>query len=289
MAAGEGPTVTSLDAAELAEAVALSASVGWNQVEADWRVFLERGRVMAVHDEEGRLGATAATLPFGPELAWISMVIVRADRRGRGLATSLLERCVAEISASGRTAGLDATPAGRPVYVRLGFEDCLDLSRWRRPAVASPAAASPPAGVRILPIEAEHWPAIGRLDRRAFGADRRFLLAALAPRSIAFAAVAEERGRLRGFVLGRDGRTATHLGPLVADDEAVAVALARPALERLGSAVSIDVADRFSGFGRWLGESGFVVERPFTRMYRGRSEPWGDATLTVAIAGPELG
>jgi GNAT superfamily N-acetyltransferase len=279
--------------ADLGEAVRLSASVGWNQVEADWRIFLESGHVIALRDPEGRLAATAGTLPLGPDLAWISMVIVRADQRGRGLATRLLERCVAEIRATGRTPGLDATPAGRAVYLRLGFEDSLSLTRWRRPAVGPADLASAPGSLppdlRVRPAEASDRGGIARLDRTAFGADRGALLEPLLARSPGFAAVAEAKGRLRGFVLGRDGRTATHLGPLVAEDETVAAALAAHALERIGTPVTTDVLDRFSPFTRWLAASGFAVERPFTRMYAGRKEPFGDPALTVAIAGPELG
>lgn len=285
--------VSDLAEADLGEAVSLSASVGWNQVEADWRIFLESGHVIALRDPEGHLAATAATLPLGPELAWISMVIVRADQRGRGLATRLLERCVDEIRATGRTPGLDATPAGRAVYLRLGFEDSLPLTRWRRPAARPGARAgvsgSPPPDLRVRPAQASDRPGISRLDRTAFGADRGALLERLLARSARFAAVAEGGGRLRGFLLGRDGRTATHLGPLVTEDEAVAVALAAHALERIERPVTTDVADRFSGFTRWLAACGFAVERPFTRMYAGRREPFGDPSLTVAIAGPELG
>jgi hypothetical protein len=99
----------------------------------------------------------------------------------------------------------------------------------------------------------------------------------------------ERGGGACGYVLGRDGRTATHLGPLVAESEGVARALAGHALERITTAVTIDAADAAPGFTDWLAASGFARERPFTRMYRGRSSPFGDPGLTAAIAGPELG
>mgnify|MGYP000202236746 CR=1 FL=1 len=53
--------------------------------------------------------------------------------------------------------------------------------------------------------------------------------------------------------------------------------------------VDLDAADAATGFTGWLAARGFAKERPFTRMYRGRSRPFGDPGLTVAIAGPELG
>jgi GNAT superfamily N-acetyltransferase len=281
--------VRDLRPADLAEAVALSEAVGWNQVEADWRVFLELGHAVGVDDADGRLAATAATLPSGPEVAWISMVIVREDHRRRGIATALLERCAEEIAAGGRTPGLDATPAGREVYRRMGFRDIWSLARWRRTEDSPLALAESPAGVRVRPVGSRDLDAIAALDARASGGDREPLLSRLTARSAAFAAVAEGALGPCGFVLGREGRTATHLGPLVAESEGVARALARYALERIAVPVAIDAADAAEGFTRWLEESGFAVERPFTRMYRGRAEPLGEPGLTVAIAGPELG
>jgi GNAT superfamily N-acetyltransferase len=289
MAATDAPGVRDLGLDDLAQAVTLSASVGWNQVEADWRLFLDLGHAVGVDDDEGRLAATAATLPSGPGLAWISMVIVREDRRRRGIATALLKRCADEISASGRVPGLDATPAGREVYLRLGFQDSWTLARWRRVGVAPIAPAESSSALRVRPIEGRDRAAVLRLDAPAFGADRSPLLARLLERSSAFAAVAEDESGPRGFVLGRDGRATTHLGPLVAESEDVARALARHALGRITGSVTVDAADAAAGFTDWLAASGFGRERPFTRMYRGRSEPFGAPGLTFAVAGPELG
>ena len=289
MAATDALAIRDLRPDDLTQAVALSAAVGWNQVEADWSLFLDLGHAVGMDDSEGRLAATAATLPAGPDVAWISMVIVREDHRRRGIATTLLERCADEIAAAGRVPGLDATPAGREVYVRLGFEDSWTLARWRRKETAPIAPSESSIGLRVRPLERSDLAAVERLDVPAFGADRSPLLARLLERSSPFAAVAEGESGPCGFVLGRDGRTATHLGPLVAESEGVARALARHALERITGPATVDAADTAAGFTGWLAASGFVRERPFTRMYRGRSEPFGEPGLTVAIAGPELG
>lgn len=289
MADSEALPVRDLGSGDLAQAVELSSGVGWNQVEADWRVFLELGHAVGLDDGAGRLAATAATLPVGSEVSWISMVIVRKDHRRRGIATALLVRCAAEIEAAGRTSGLDATPAGREVYRRLGFRDSWTLARWRRTGDVSVVAAEPPAGVSVRAVGAGDLDAVAGLDRKAVGGDRTPLLRRLVARSAAFAMVAEDRAGPCGFVLGREGRTATHLGPLVAESEEVARALAREALERIAAPAIVDAADGAEMFTRFLEASGFARERPFTRMYRGRREPGGDPGLTVAIAGPELG
>ena len=50
-----------LRAEDLGDADALVKEAGWNQAEADWRIFLDLGTVFAIRDQ-GRVIATAATL-----------------------------------------------------------------------------------------------------------------------------------------------------------------------------------------------------------------------------------
>src|ERR1044071_4996862 len=102
-----------LTRADLAGAEALVAEAGWNQIAADWRMFLNFGTAYTV-SAQGRVIATAAWIPYGA-CAWISMVLVTAAHRRRGLATRLLHRCIADVTAAGPGAGArrDAGRAGR--------------------------------------------------------------------------------------------------------------------------------------------------------------------------------
>src|SRR5205814_3632211 len=130
MAPSEPTIGASLAAAELPDAEALVREAGWNQVAADWEIFRALGTVYAARTG-GHVVATAATLPYG-EFAWISMVLVAGAQRRKGLGTRLLDRCIADLRASGRVAVLDATPAGRPLYHALGFEDAWGYHRLAR-------------------------------------------------------------------------------------------------------------------------------------------------------------
>jgi GNAT superfamily N-acetyltransferase len=275
---------TALAAADLDGAQALVAEAGWNQNAADWHLFLDLGRAFAVKDAQGRLAATAATLPYPSGFGWISMVLVAKAFRRRGIATRLLALRIAELKSAGMVPVLDATPAGRQVYLPLGFRDGWTIQRWRR---AGAARAGEAPGVRAL--NESDWPAILALDASVFGCDRSGLLARLGARSSGFACVLVQDGRLRGFLLGREGRIATQLGPIVADDPASAAALASWAAGRLASPVIVDALERHGAFARWLGANGFQKERPYTRMALGRDGLFGDPGRTVAIAGPELG
>jgi hypothetical protein len=127
------------------------------------------------------------------------------------------------------------------------------------------------------------------LDAQAFGCDRAPLLERLRGRSSRFSCVVEKDGALRGFLLGREGRVATQLGPIVAEDEAAAAELACFACGRIGGPVLLDAPDRHADLARWLEAQGFARERPYTRMALGRDELFGDPRRLAAIAGPELG
>src|SRR5438552_9490044 len=99
MAHSEPTIEASLAAADLPDAEALVREAGWNQVAADWEIFRALGTVYVAR-ADGRVVATAATLPYG-EFAWISMVLVRGEHRRHGLGTQLLKHCVAALNELG--------------------------------------------------------------------------------------------------------------------------------------------------------------------------------------------
>lgn len=282
-------TESPLTAAELDDAEALVREAGWNQNSADWRTFLDLGTVHAVRSGEGRLVATAATLPYGGRFAWIGMVLVAGDYRRRGLATRLLRRCMDDLISARLVPVLDATPNGRAVYRPLGFEDTwgfhrLELSR----RITVDDASATPEGVTVVPIADSIWPAVSAYDAAAFGADRSALLARLRGRLPAAGHVAERGGRVMGFVLGRDGRTTSQIGPLVAEDDAIARSLLARALIVEGP-IYIDLADAKVEIRAWLEAQGFAPQRPFTRMVYGRRTGFDDPARTFAVVGPEFG
>lgn len=265
--------------------LALSAEAGWNQTAADWRLMLSFGRGfgMAV---DGRLIASAMALPYDG-FAWISMVLVTPAWQRRGLAMRLMRTAVATVTAQGRVPVLDATPAGRQVYRKLGFRDAWGFRRL----VLTQAGfnAEPPPGVIVRPIDGTDWPAIMAFDRPAFGADRSIVLRHLAGRLPVAAWLAERKGRIVGFVLGRDGRRANQIGPLAAEDPNIAAALLAHAAQDLRPPIYVDLPDAQTDLRRLLEACGAAVERPLTRMVHERDTAFGDAALVFAVAGPELG
>lgn len=277
--------------ADLDAAQALVVEAGWNQVRADWELFLALGCALKIDGQEGGLDATAATLPYAGGFGWISMVLVTTAKRRQGLATQLLARCIAGLRESNLISVLDATPAGRAVYRGLGFADGWPISRWVRAPLGRGAAAhsAPLSPVGLRPMLASDLTAVTSFDAAAFGCRRGELLARLHARSSDIACLAETAGSLCGYLLGRNGRGADQIGPLVADDAPTAIALLDHALARSPGALLIDVLDRHAEMAAALTHRGFTVQRPYTRMTLDRPMPFGDQRLMIAIAGPELG
>jgi GNAT superfamily N-acetyltransferase len=255
-------------------ALLLSAEAHWNQTEADWRFFLSRGIVFGVRDGE-KLVATAALLPYSAGNAWISMVLVTANWRRRGVATKSVDACLNAATKRGLTAWLDATPDGAKVYGQLGFTPTLRLRRLRLAA---------PTSVRTLqslsPCSLAEF--IVR-DVSAMGFDRNALLTEIAGRT---GSRAVSLGSAAALI--RDGRTARHIGPLFAETHESALRLVDAVTRSEQGPWLLDAVHSHEEFLQGLAAHGWTIERPFQRMRFGRTTMLA-AELPFAVAGPEFG
>lgn len=266
--------------------VQLSSEAGWNQVAADWRFMLEAGEGKGFADPSGRWVATALIVRLGARVSWISMVVTARAWRHRGLGTRLLKDRIARARASDAAAGLDATELGRPIYASLGFRPLYELKRWHLDR--APEAAAPPEGTEIRPMRAIELAGVAALDARLSGFDRGRVLEHLFGRAPHAAHVAEAQGKLTGFVLGRDGRFATQIGPVVARDVETALTLASRAARSLAPPFILDVPERHARVIAWIESAGGEARRRFWRMILGHAPKLGDESRVFALAGPEL-
>jgi GNAT superfamily N-acetyltransferase len=266
---------------DIGRAMELVRMAGWNQTEPDWRMMLAAGGGYGIGDEGGRLLASSMVLPYAPGIGWIGMVLVDEAARRRGLATRLLRNAIGRIEEAGLVPMLDATPAGREVYLGLGFHDLDGISRWRGVGgLSAPAPADGGAPMDDAAADA----GIGA-DAENFGAGRRWLLDDLRsrPGALALALPAGD-----GWLWSRAGRTATQIGPVLSSNPDNAIALCGAALDRIAGPVLLDVPDRETGLASFLQARGFTIERSLMRMARGNSPSTLGGSMRV-IAGPELG
>jgi ribosomal protein S18 acetylase RimI-like enzyme len=265
----------------------------------------------------GRVVASTTVTTYGTRIAWIGMVLVDEAARRQGIGQRMLGHAETYLSERGvETVALDATPAGIPLYERLGYRARYGLERWRgivadaatldEQAAASVDAAPPPRAstspaysprapgqatdADVRPMRATDLPAVAAFDLQAFGTDRARILRALFEGHPGDCVVAERHGALGGYALSRPGARAWHLGPLVAEDAITADRLAGAALQRhRGTEVVMDIVSSNRAAVALAGRLGLTPVRPFTRMSRGAPPREPDLGRLYTSAGPEIG
>ena len=207
------------------------------------------------------------------------MVLVQAAFRKRGLATMLLGRAIEKLQAMGLVPMVDASPAGRKVYEPMGFRAVEHISRWRGRGGA--ATTAKPASLSTDDITT-----FAVADSAAFGAFRPKLIENILRRPYAHTAVSRQES---AWLASRSGRTATQIGPLIAEDGAVAVRVLGAAIDVLSGPVLLDMPDSEHDLATFTAARDFLVERTFTRMALADEPPAARRQSMRLIAGPELG
>jgi GNAT superfamily N-acetyltransferase len=316
------PIIRPLTFEDLDEALRLSTAVGWNQRLDDWRMLLQlapAGAFAALSDARDvsatSIIGTAIGIDYGA-FAWIAMMLVNPAYRGRGVGRRLLEAAMAALPAH-LPIRLDATPLGRPLYQRYGFEDeavlsrhVIDDARLAEPRRVARTRLAPPT---VQPLTDADLAIVIEQDRETFGGTRGAVL------DWAFRGATQYAYRIRSdntdsgpinYCLGRQGRLFDQIGPVVASDDENAHALMSAALGAAGDRrVAVDAFDASTGsgspraksrgdsrsaFAAALRADGFVVQRPLVRMCR-RSDSRAcaiaggrDNICEFAILGPEF-
>jgi len=273
-----------MTAADVPLGMRLKDEAGFNQTEADWRRFLDlEPDGCFVAELDGEPVGTVTNCVFD-SVGWMAMLLVDQRFRGQGIGTRLTEHALAYLEGRGvRTARLDATPRGRPIYEKLGFAPEYELARLE--GVASGSRTHLTAR-RAAP---ETLDAISSLDSLVTGTDRRRLIERLY-RERPEAAWALRLGRMASaYLMFRDGSQAVQIGPGAAINELAGQALGDAALSCLaGRRVFVDIPTDNAAAIRWAESRGLSVQRHLTRMRRG--EPVVDRpALLWASSGPEKG
>ncbi len=260
---------------------------GWNQTRRDWEQFLNlspHGCRVAVKD--GQVIGTVATVNYENRFGWVAMVLVEPALRGNGVGALLMNEAVAVLH-DAHPIRLDATPAGQPVYRQLGFVDEYGLSRMETVVARECLKIQ---GNPARPLTRADFPAILRLDREVFGADRRALLEWMFAGAPAYAWVIVQHQQITGYCFGRHGHNAEHLGPVIAHDQTTARQLVTACLhQHPAKPFFFDATHLAPDWRTWLASIGFREQRPFMRMHFGENAYPGLPAKQFAILGPEFG
>ena len=205
---------------DLDQAISLSNAEGWNQTEKDWRLLLENSlNTCLVAEHHNKVAGTATALSHSNKVAWIGMVLVNKDFRGQRAGKMLMTHLLDKLGQF-KSVKLDATPAGEPVYTKLGFVSEYIIYRMTNPSLKELSCDQSDQGIK--PIQSEHLCEIIKFDKQIFGVDRTYLLEALFRNFPGKAFMFESNNEFCCYVLGMDGFRFNYIGPLFAfsSDEA---------------------------------------------------------------------
>lgn len=269
--------------ADIEAGLTLCRSAGWNQLWQDWNLFFEldpNGNRVAT-DEFDKVVGTVATINYQNLFAWIGMVLVHPSYKRQGIGTRLLEDAL-HVLEDVETVKLDATPAGREVYLKLGFHDEYTLCRMvaDRVDIAAKAAATE--------ISEMQFHEIAELDKAVFGANRGVLLRKLRDYYPQYAFAMMTGKVVSSYCFGRKGYNFTQVGPIVASNTDEAIQISTAALSTIDGPMVMDVMWD-SPFYHWLVSVGFSEQRKLIRMYKGPNNYPGLPGRQFAILGPEFG
>ena len=173
-------------------------------------------------ERQKRLVGTVGALRYGSR-AHVGFMAVHPECQRQGIGKALMIHLLAVLAQKGAThVTLDASPAGRGLYEKLGFSACGDTVSFTLSGHA-PAPGFPPG---VGPVLAEDLDELGRWDAGYFGADRGSLFRGLLAYPGRAFLLRSRQGRLQGYLFAQPAR----IGPWVALDPAGAEALLNAAL-----------------------------------------------------------
>jgi GNAT superfamily N-acetyltransferase len=276
----------------------LSRQAGWNQTESDWLRFMDmEPEGCFVAELDGCPVGTTTTCVFD-KVAWIAMVLVDKEVRGRGVGTKLLRYALNYLDRlKVKTVRLDATHLGRPVYEKLGFVPEYELVRFEGIAPSSrtlggslKAAGFGDGGGKAIPnlLLMPPFTDMIEFDGRMTGTNREKMLSRLFNEFPQNTRILMHRDKIQGFVTMRPGANAIQVGPCIAAMK-VGPALLSDALNKCaGKAVFVDIPTGNVRAVKIAELGGLKIQRRFMRMCRG--ERIKDNIEAIwASSGPEKG
>ena len=264
------------DAADLPRIVELREAVGWGVNEWALRVVLDPpdARCLVVESGDGLVGVGSG-ISYGA-LGFVGNMIVDDGHRRRGVGSAILQAVLDFLEERGASRQeLYATPAGRPLYARYGFEP-----------IGPSTTVSVPRG--LVPVTdaielADAGPAaladLVAYDAPRFGGDRRTVLAPMLSDPERPLVLARREEEIVGY--GWIRPDVERVSPLLADSLEIAAALVGAAFGRMPSAESLALnlpPENHDGVAR-LAELGAELEAWDGRMGRGPQVPRRDDTI----------
>lgn len=239
-----------MTAADVGNAHALSAALKWPHRLEDW-AMLQRVAQGFIAEDNGTLIGSAFACHQG-DFSTIGLVIVSDDYQGKGIGRRLMNMALETVPP--RTAILNATLAGAPLYEKMGFKVFGEIQQ-RQGQAPSLEPVPLKAGDHCRGLTQADTVRLTDLANAGSGLDRSAILADVLP-GIERGVGIERDGQLQGFALLRPFGRGLCIGPVIAQNTEQARHMIEELLSKVPYAfVRIDIpAD--CGLAPWLEEIG---------------------------------
>lgn len=276
-------TIRPMMAHDIAQGYVLSQQLGWANRREDWQDAFRLGQGLVI-EQEGKVVATALYWCWGARVASIGLVIVNEALRGQGLGKTLFSALMEKLE--GYSVRLHATPQGRALYEKFGFEVTGCVHQYQG-ILTMTTPCLPRAGTRLRAGHMTDIAALAALDYQASGMQREALISELL-RAYPLKVLEDEQGEALGFaVLRRFGRGYMP-GPLVCPSPEDARALCSALFSNIGHPfVRVDSQGEIND---WLAAQGLVlVDRPVVMVRGERWQPAHNAPQSFALVTQAMG
>jgi GNAT superfamily N-acetyltransferase len=265
----------------------LVKEAGWNQVDADWLRAMDLEPTGCFVAEANEEPVATTTVCCFENIAWVAMVLVDKQVRGRGIGKLIVEHAIAYLDAKGiETIRLDATSLGQGLYKKLGFREEYEVIRF----AGSPVAGTLETGniCRIFAGDAI-MDEIARLDEEATATFRRSFINSFAKTNIIPFYCNVTDGAVTGYAGCREGINAIQIGPVTASLPESGYWLLDQIVSHFPAKLMfIDIPAENMAALKWATANAFTEQRRFIRMYRG-FKIQDSPELIWASSGPEKG
>ncbi|MEO3415278.1 GNAT family N-acetyltransferase [Roseovarius sp. CAU 1744] len=240
-----------------------AADEGWNPGLDDARAFFPadpEGFFVAVDGSDHPVAAISV-VNHSDSFAFLGLYLVVPEHRGKGIGYALWQHAMSH--AGNRTVGLDGVEAQQQNYVASGFAHAGGTTRF---SGAISGRADP--GIRLA--TAADIPVLVGQEAEASGvAKPRYLSAWFTQHRHRTTLVSMGDGGLNGFCTIRACRSGTKIGPLVADDAAVAQRLIAHSASLTEGPITLDVPATSTALSSVCESYGLTAGFRTARMYRG--------------------
>ncbi len=263
----------------------LTVSVFWPHRPHDIDLFISLGQGYLALDEIGRPLCSAMFFPMGEDFAMFGMMATTPRLQAQGAGRRLLRRIMQDCA--GRDLRLSATSSGYRLYESAGFEPVATI--WQQQGIARPISLPEAVpGLEWRALRQDDQDAIRRLDAHAYGATRTAVLDALF--ELATGAVVARGGEICGYALMRPFGKGVVIGPVVAEDDPMAMQLVAPLIQQCeGQFTRIDTPQQSQHFRAFLAAAGMGTFDTVTEMRIGPARRSTEGGLIYGLASHSLG